>query len=154
MFAANLALQNIASRYTYALGRDNVLPAVLGRAHPIHGSPSTAAAAVAAILLCGAAIPAVLGVDTLMAYTTLTGLGCYALLLLMTVTAVAIVVFFARSPRGFSHIRGIVFPGAAVIGLVIVLVMATRNRAALVGGNTTVGTICIAAIASIGAVGW
>lgn len=39
VFAGLLAFHNASARYFYALGREGVLPAGLGRTHPRHSSP-------------------------------------------------------------------------------------------------------------------
>ena len=37
-FACGMAFHNTAARYLYSLGRERVLPAALGRTHPVHRS--------------------------------------------------------------------------------------------------------------------
>src|SRR5699024_8476497 len=43
MFAAVLSLHNVISRYQYSLARHGMAPAVLGKVHARHGSPSVSA---------------------------------------------------------------------------------------------------------------
>lgn len=49
MLASMLAIHSVASRYMFALGRDRVLPRVLGRYHARHLSPHVASLTVSAI---------------------------------------------------------------------------------------------------------
>lgn len=52
-FAAVLSCQNFIARYCFSLGADRVLPAVLGRAHPRHGSPYVASLLLTVIFVVG-----------------------------------------------------------------------------------------------------
>ena len=58
------------------------------------------------------------------------------MLLLLTATAVAIVVFFARDPRGESTWRRLIAPAVAAVLLGGIVVLATRNYATLLGVPT------------------
>ena len=50
-FACAAALNNAGLRYTYSLGREGLLPRVLGRTHPKHGTPHVAVFTQCAIAL-------------------------------------------------------------------------------------------------------
>ena len=41
-FACGMAFHNTAARYLYSLGRERVLPAALGKTHPVHRTPYVA----------------------------------------------------------------------------------------------------------------
>ena len=49
-FACTLAFFNTSARYVFALGRERILPGVLGRTHGTHRTPHIASAAVAAAI--------------------------------------------------------------------------------------------------------
>jgi amino acid transporter len=100
LFAGLLAFHNTVARYTFALGRERVLPAWLGTTGRHNSAPkwgSITQTVLAAIVLT---VYAVLKLDPVVYlffwWTVLGGLG---VLLLMVVTSVAVVVFFAQKSR-------------------------------------------------------
>jgi amino acid transporter len=106
-FACGMAFHNTASRYMYSLGREGVLPAVLGNTHDTFRSPHTASAVqsvLAAVwvilfgLFNGWGDPnaqAYLGVYTLFAV-----LGTGLLLVLQAVVSLAIIRWFQQNGGG------------------------------------------------------
>jgi amino acid transporter len=117
VFAAMLAMHNAAARYMFALGRDGLLPARIGRLHPRSGAPS-AASAVQTVITVG--IVGAFGIAGLDPYLNLgasmVGLGTLGVVALQAVAAVAIVVFFRR--RGDRRWwRTAVAPGLGAAGL-------------------------------------
>jgi amino acid transporter len=143
--AAVLAVQSVATRYCFALGRDGVLPSWLGYVHPRRGTPTRAAVVIALITLVLTVLPAVLDLDPLVTYTAMSGLSNWAISLMLVATAIAVGVFFRRT-RGLetSIWKTLVAPIVAALGLGYVLVQATLNRDVLIGGDLTLATICIA----------
>ena len=109
-FAGGMAFHNTAARYFYALGRERVLPAVLGKTHPVHKSPY-----VASFLQCGIAV-AVLCLFALFSgsrdpnaqaygqvYGLLSVLGTMLILAAQAIVSLAIVVYFWRHHRADFH---------------------------------------------------
>ncbi|WP_194839960.1 APC family permease [Aeromicrobium yanjiei] len=132
--ACTLAVQNIAARYVYALGRDKVVPRVLGNVSQKHGSPVPASiftgVAIAVVLMA----PALGDADPVKSYAVLLGLAGYGIVLLWVLTSAAIVVFFRRHGDGqVTMWRGLVAPVLALIGLCVVAWLATTNLGDLVG---------------------
>lgn len=134
ILAAMISFHNTTARYMFALGRERVLPAALGRTSNRTGSP-----------VVGSVIQSVVGVVVILAYAiagwdpvvhlffwggTSGGLG---ILLLITLTSIAVVTFFSRDPHGESPWRRVVAPVLASLALGIVLVLAVGNFATLVG---------------------
>lgn len=99
VFAALLAFHNAVARYLYALGREGLVPEVLGRTHKVHLSPhagSLSQTVLAAVVLV---IFIVTNQDPVLAlFTWLTQLGTLAILYLMALASLAVLVFFARHP--------------------------------------------------------
>jgi amino acid transporter len=97
LFASLLSFHNTVARYTYALGRERVLPPFLGRTSarnsaPVWGSLTQTVLAAVVIALWVAA-----GWDPLTTlFFALTVTGGFGVLLLMTATCLAVLVFFAR----------------------------------------------------------
>ncbi len=133
LFAAALAFHNATWRYAFALGRENVLPAALGRtgANNIPKAASLAQSITAAAVI---ALYAVTGQNPMTRlFFWLGTTGGYGILVLMNATAVATVVFFARDGRGENIWRRLIAPALAAVLLGGIVVLATRNYATLLG---------------------
>ncbi|MEV8569739.1 APC family permease [Streptomyces sp. NPDC051322] len=133
-FACLLSVQNILSRYVYSLGVDEVLPSVLGRTHPKHGSPSIASVTVSAVLL--GTLLANVGSDPAHLYGQLAGAGGFAILVLMFLTGVSVVVYFRRRPNtGVSLWHRLIAPSVSAISMAGVLYLAAANFTTMTGGS-------------------
>jgi amino acid transporter len=133
LFAAALAFHNTVWRYMYALGRENVLPAALGRTG---GSniPKAASLAQSATGL------AVIAAYALAHGDPMTGLffglgttGGFGVLVLLALTAVAVIAFFARDWHGENAWRRLVAPALAAVLLGVIVVLAVLHYATLLG---------------------
>ena len=97
LFAALLAFHNAISRYLFALGRQGMAPEVLSRTHVRHTSPHVGSLAQTASAFVVVAVFAVAGSDpVLQLFTWMSGLATVSILLLMVLTSVAVLAFFAR----------------------------------------------------------
>jgi amino acid transporter len=121
LFASFLGIHNAAARYSFALGREGLLPRLLGQAHPKHGSPwlgSLLAIAVTVVPIVGVAIS---GADPYLRLAAIAlALGTIGLLSLQAFTSLSVVPFFARSnhprqvwPMVIAPLVGAVALGAA-----------------------------------------
>ncbi len=134
ILAAMISFHNTTARYAFALGRERVFPAGLGRTSHRTGSPAV-----------GSIIQSVIGVAVIVIYAiggwdpvvnlffwggTAGGLG---VLLLIFITSIAVFVFFARNPSGETPWRRVIAPALATIALAIVLFLAVNNLATLLG---------------------
>lgn len=134
ILAAMISFHNTTARYAFALGRERVLPAVLGRTSPRTGSPKI-----------GSLLQTVIGFVVIVTYAlagwdpvvqlffwggTSGGLG---VLLLIATTAVAVLVYFARRPSGETLWRRAIAPTLAALALLLVSVLALANFATLLG---------------------
>lgn len=153
LFAAILAVQNISARYTFALGSDGVLPSTLSRVHPRWKSPTIAAGTVALAVIAIDVVLAVVRVDPTIWYVALQGLGLWGVILLMTWTSVAIIVFFrSRKDLDSSLFKTLIAPILSAIGFGITLFLSFKN-ADLLFGNATAGYWCIATLFAVAVVG-
>ncbi|MFV2108897.1 APC family permease [Micromonospora sp. LOL_015] len=122
LFAALLAFHNMVARYLFALGREQVLPAALGRTHGRTGAPrlgSLAQTGVAGLTIAGYALAGLDPVVHLFFWLTVTGgLG---VLILMTATSLAVLAYFRHDRRGESRWSTAVAPGVALNLLVFIL---------------------------------
>jgi amino acid transporter len=153
-FAAILAITNILARYLFALGRDGVLPARLGRANHRFGSPMNSAAVASTLILVSLAITVVAGMSAQLTFATLTSFGGYCLVLLYFFTSIAIVVFFAkRRDAGVNRWRSTVAPLIACVGMGAVLYLSTVNFAGVLGQSQTVATVILLVVLGLIAAG-
>jgi amino acid transporter len=137
VFAAVLAFHNAVARYTYALGREGLLPQAAGRTHPKHLSPHVGSVAQSVLALVVVLIFVVAGKDPILAlFTWLTNLGTLAVIGLMATTSFAVIAFF-RQNAGLEHntIRTMIAPAIGGIALLAVLVVALANFDILIGNT-------------------
>ncbi len=134
LLAAMIAFHNITARYMFSLGREQVLPAAFGRTSYRTGSPKVASLAQTGIGLAVIAIYAFGGFDPLVQLFFWGGAsGGLGVLLLVTVTSLAVLGFFARQPAEPDLWRHVVAPVAATVGLLSVVYLALVHFDTLLG---------------------
>jgi amino acid transporter len=133
--AATVAFHNTVSRYMFALGRERVLPAALARTTLRAGTPRTASLVQSGIGLTAIVGYATVGGDPLVHLFYWGGTsGGIGVLLLITVTAVAVPAFFARQPAATeTPWRRQVAPLIALTGLLVVTALAITHVDVLLG---------------------
>ncbi|WP_426503039.1 APC family permease [Dactylosporangium sp. McL0621] len=140
LFAAMLSFHNTAARYTFALGRERVLPSWFerfnGAGAPVWGSLTQTVLATGSVVLF-----AVRGWDPfLVLFFAGTVLGGFGVLLLMTVTSVAVWRYFARlRPRrdNFGAWPTVIAPILSAALLAAVTVLSVWHFDLLVGVSAT-----------------
>jgi amino acid transporter len=133
LFAAALAFHNVVWRYMYALGRENVLPAALGRTGN-NNIPKAASLAQSATGLAVIVIYADSGQDPMTRlFFWLGTTGGFGILLLLALTAVAVVAFFIPAARGENLWRRLIAPALAAVLLSGIVVLAIQHYATLLG---------------------
>lgn len=155
MFACVLSFHNVITRYQHTMSNAGVLPGRLGGVHPKHLSPHTSSlvqSATAAILIV---VFAVLGLDpVLQVFTWFAGVATLAIAILMAVTSLAVIVYFARTKQDRRVWNTVVAPGLGFIGLVGSAVVIVVYFPMLVGdvdagGNPVFGTVSAVLLALI-----
>jgi hypothetical protein len=117
----------------YALAREHVLPAGLARVAPT-GIPRAASLTQSATALAVIAAYAVAGWDPVTRlFFWLGTTGGFGILCLLAATSVSVVVFFWRDPRGESAWQRAVAPAVAAVALAVIVVLAVRYYAGLLG---------------------
>src|SRR6266571_2343136 len=133
LFAAALAFHNTCWRYAYALGRENVLPAALGRTGG-NNIPKAASLTQSATGLAVIVAYAATGQDPMTRlFFWLGTTGGFGIMILLALTAVAVVAFFGRDPRGENPWRRAVAPALAALVLAGIVVLAVANYHTLLG---------------------
>jgi len=133
LFAAALAFHNCVWRYMFALGRENVLPAALGRTGG-NNIPKAASLAQSATGLAVIVAYAVAGWQPMtQLFFWLGTTGGFGVLILLALTAVAVIAFFARDPRGETAWRRLIAPALAGVLLAGIVVLAVLHYDTLLG---------------------
>jgi amino acid transporter len=161
-FACALAFHNVAMRYFYALGRERILPAALGRTHPVHKSPYIASfvqTGVAVLIVLVWAVAAGFGkpydVAYVRIYTMMAVQGVVWILAIQAVCALAIIVYHRRHRHTDSAWVVVVCPVIAIVGQVFAIYLLFKNIDVLAGTIGYVDAIApIAVIAVIGAIAY
>lgn len=139
-FACGLAFFNTASRYVFALGRERILPAALGRTHESHRTPHLASFAVAgfvALWVLAFYIDDSSTEAALLKLATWTPLvGVFGLLLVQALVSFAIIRWFrTEGADGFHWVKTFAAPllGGALMLFSAYLLL--DNRETLAGAN-------------------
>jgi amino acid transporter len=134
LIAAMISFHNIIARYTFSLGREGVLPRAFGRTVPGTGAPKNGSLAQSVVGLLVIVVYAVAGWDPLVQLFFWGGTGGgIGVLLLITVTSIAVIGYFARHREGESAWHRLGAPVVASVLLIIVTYLALTNIATLFG---------------------
>lgn len=118
LFAALSAFHNYIARYSYVAGRECLLPAVFGRTHENHQSPHIGSVVQTAGALVVLAIFAGLKLDPILnMFTWISQVGTLGVLGMMTVTSLAVIVFFRKKQAGAPALSTVILP--ALSGLIM-----------------------------------
>ncbi len=143
-FACGMAFHNCASRYLYAIGRENLVPgfgATLGATHAKHGSPH-----IASFVQTGIATVIVLWFfftdrDPYTSLFALLGLlGTSAILIVQSMAAFAAVAYFhvhRKHPESANWFRTLIAPLLGGLGMVYVTYLLFTNSSFLAGAGAT-----------------
>jgi amino acid transporter len=133
LFAAALAFHNTCWRYMFALAREGVLPGALAHTGG-NNIPRTASLVQSATGLATIAIFALAGWPPMQVmFFWLGTTGGFGILILLAVTAVAVIVFFHADPRGEPTWARITAPALAAMLLACIVVLALWHYNTLLG---------------------
>lgn len=135
IFASMLSFHNVVARYAFAMGREGLLPAALGRTARSSGAP-----ALGSLLQTVAALVVVLGftltddrpcgdptTPVLRLFTWGGNVGALGVILLMATASLAVIVFFVRRGAGRAQAGRLTAAGAAALALLTVLGFAVKD---------------------------
>ena len=132
--AAALSYHNTTARYTFALGRERVLPSFFGRTRARSGAPMAGSLAQTVVALVVIIAFAVFGWDPLLQmFFWLGTAGGTGILLLVAATSLAVIFYFARDARGEGVWSRLLAPILATIALGVVTYFVLDNFSALIG---------------------
>lgn len=137
VYAALLAFHNSAARYFYSIGREGLLPEILGQTHPVHQSPHAGSVLQTAIAFVVMTAFVVSGSDPVLTlFSWLTNLATLCVIALMTMTSVAVILFFRKmANRSEGPLRTLVLPAASGLLLAAVLILAIVHFNVLTGSD-------------------
>jgi cation diffusion facilitator CzcD-associated flavoprotein CzcO/amino acid transporter len=142
ILASMLAIHNAAARYLFALGREHLLPRVLGVLHPRRYAPSVASLVQTGLTVVVVAAFAAAGLDPYLTLApSLIGLSTLGIVLLQALAALAVVGYFRRTRAADGDARTgwrrawrtLVAPALAAVGLAGAVVLVFANYAILTG---------------------
>jgi amino acid transporter len=138
-----LSFHNVVARYAFAMGRDGLLPAAVGRTSKSSGAPAIGSYLQSAVALIVVVIFAVtdhkpVGDPTapvLRLFTWLGNVGALGVVLLMCTAAVAVISFFVK--RGAARVQGwrLVTSALAALALGAIFVYSVKDFSVLLGAN-------------------
>lgn len=147
IFACVLSFHNVIARYLFTLGNNNWLPKSLGRKHSSHASPHVGSLtqSASAVLLLAASLA--FGMDPVsQIFTWFLGVATVGVLVLMVMTSIAVLAFFARNNVDSRVWNTRVAPSLGLIGLGVTLIITVMNFPVLMG-SMTLGLIASGVIA-------
>lgn len=140
LLAALVAFHNIVARYFFALGRDRVLPPVLARTSRRSGAPIAGSLAQSGLALIVIIVFAIVGAGSddplfpvVTLFTWLTNMGAFGLVLLMALTALAVIGFLRAHAKEYSLWTRVIAPGLSAIGLIVLFISIVINFNVLIG---------------------
>jgi amino acid transporter len=133
-YACGMAFHNCASRYIYAIGRENLVPGfgrTLGATHPVHGSPYVAGFVQTAIATAIVLFFFVTGRDPYaQLYALMAILGTTAILIVQALAAFACIAYFhvhGKHAETAHWFRTFVAPLVGGIGMLYVTWLLVQN---------------------------
>jgi amino acid transporter len=139
ILASMLAIHNAAARYMFAVGREHLLPAALGRLHPRRYAPSLASLVQSGLTVVVVAAFAAARMDPYLTLApSLIGLSTLGIIVLQALAAIAVIGYFRRERTGDGWWRTLVAPGLAALGLAVAVVLIFVNYPTLTGTDNRV----------------
>lgn len=120
MFACVLSFHNVLTRYQHSMSTAGVMPDRLGAVHHRHLSPHVSSLVQTVTSIALILIFAVFQLDpVLQVFTWFAGVATLAIAILMAVTAVAVIVYFARTRQDRRPWNTVIAPALGFIGLIL-----------------------------------
>jgi amino acid transporter len=128
VLACQIGFHNACSRYFFSLGREGLLPKILGRAHRTMHSPYIASALQTVLSILVALIFIIINGDPyLQLFVWTYGPGVVGLVLCQFLCVCAVVGFFLHERRGHNVFRVVIAPIIGALGLGVSLYLIFAN---------------------------
>jgi amino acid transporter len=139
IFASILSFHNMIVRYIHALATERILPAVLERLHPTHGSPYVASYLQTLSICIPLGIYAAIGADPFaIVFNCTSALGIIGVVLLQATTSFSVAAFFAATKLDTRLWHARIAPVLSGIALFAIAAILIRNLDALSGSDSPV----------------
>jgi amino acid transporter len=136
IFACMLSFHNVVARYAFAMGREGLLPRAMGRASKTSGAPALGSMMQSVIALIVVIAFAATHRDPVLDLFTWVGdIGALGITVLMAVTSLAIVVFFAKRGVARAQAWRLIASVLAGIGLPVIAVSTVADFPKLLGAD-------------------
>lgn len=136
-FACQMSFHNAASRYMFAMGREGLLPAWLGVAHPRFKTPARASIIQTSFAIVVSVLFAVAGLEPFLnLYSSMLGVGAVGSLTLLALVALAIVVYFVRNRVAGKLLATVIAPGVAGVLLAVLVAFVILNFELVTGTDS------------------
>ncbi|MEU8891832.1 APC family permease [Streptomyces sp. NPDC048442] len=144
MFAALLSFHNVVARYSFAMGREGLLPAAFGRTSKASGAPATGSvlqSVVSLLVVLAFALTDDKPIDdpttpVLHLFTWMGNVGALGVILLMAVASFAVIAFFVRRGAGAAQKWRLLCSGLAGLALLGIAVYTVKDFGILVGAES------------------
>ena len=134
--ACAAALNNAGLRYTYALGREGLLPKALGRTHKTHKTPHVAVLVQGLIAVAIVLAFRFAGRTAFDVYYWIAVQGVIWIVLVQALTSLAVWAYFRRQPAGERHWwKTTVAPWIGFVAQVLVLYLCYKYLSSLAAGD-------------------
>lgn len=147
MFACVLSFHNVVTRYQHSMANAGVLPDRLGAVHARHLSPhvSSLVQTLTAVVLI--AVFAALNLDpVLQVFTWFAGVATLAIAILMAITSIAVIAYFAKTRKDRRPWNTIIAPALGLLGLVASAVLIAAYFPIMVGDADAEGAPVFGAV--------
>lgn len=146
LFASIVGLQNVVSRYLYALGRDGAIWPSLAQMHPVQETPYIANLAQATVSILVLSALGLVEHDPLrIALGSVSALAAASLLCAQILTSLAVIGFF-RAHGGGGALATRVAPALSVLALSALLGTILANLPLLTGGSDSAAWAIVVAL--------
>jgi amino acid transporter len=156
VLAAAISFHNTVARYTFALGRERVFPVALGSTGRRSGAPIGGSLVQSLIGLVVIVLFIVFNLDPVLQLFYLGGNGGgFGIMVMVTLTSLAIIFFFAKDQRGESVLARVIAPAIAFILLAAIVYFAVDGFNNLIGvpDSEPIAWIIPAAFPAVGLLG-
>jgi amino acid transporter len=137
LFAAALAFHNAVWRYMYSLGRESVLPSILGRTgnNNIPKAASLVQSVIGVLVIVLFAVGGWNPMNDLFFWLGTT--GGFGILVLFALTSIAVIAFFAKDNQGENLWRRAIAPAIATVLLGLMIILALMHYDTLLGVSSS-----------------
>ncbi|MEU1630600.1 APC family permease [Streptomyces sp. NPDC020096] len=143
MFAAMLSFHNVVARYAFAMGREGLLPAAVGRTSKGSGAPAYGSLLQSVISLVVVLVFAVTDgkphddptAPVLHLFTWMGNVGALGIILLMATASAAVIAFFVRHGAARPQAWRLAASGLAGAALLVIAVLTVKDFDVLLGAD-------------------